>query len=113
MKLIRFLMKMTNEFITAELKNGSTISGTIISIDSKMNIHLKLVKFKEKGKQEINLDNYSIRGNHVRHIVLPDYLPIDALLIDDEPTIAKKKDSKLSSINKKIKKPKRIIRNIN
>lgn len=43
MKLVKFLMKMKNEKVTIELKNGTTITGTIDSVDIKMNLHLKYV----------------------------------------------------------------------
>ena len=40
MKLIKFLMKMVNETVTIELKNGSVIVGTITAVDMAMNTHL-------------------------------------------------------------------------
>lgn len=44
MKLVRFLMKMNNETVTVELKNGTTVHGTVASVDVSMNTHLKNVK---------------------------------------------------------------------
>lgn len=87
MKLVKFLMKMKNEQVSIELKNGTTIYGTIDSVDMKMNIHLKFVKLNIKNQNEENLENYSVRGSSIRHIVLPDELPIDILLIDHRPKI--------------------------
>ena len=113
MKLIRMLMKLTNESVTIETKNGTTASGTIVSIDSKMNVHLKLVKLTEKNAEQVNLENYSVRGNHIRHLVLPDFLPLDVLLQEDSYKVNKKANQDTSEKPKKIKKPKRIIRNIN
>lgn len=46
MKLVRFLMKMNNETVTVELKNGTTVHGTVASVDVSMNTHLKNVKVK-------------------------------------------------------------------
>ena len=50
MKLVRFLMKMNNETVTAELKNGTTVHGTVSSVDVSMNTHLKNVKVRTKGR---------------------------------------------------------------
>ena len=32
MKLVRFLMKLTNETVTIEMKNGSVVTGTIVGV---------------------------------------------------------------------------------
>eukprot|EP01098_Paradermamoeba_levis_P004084 TRINITY_DN1780_c0_g1_i1.p1 TRINITY_DN1780_c0_g1~~TRINITY_DN1780_c0_g1_i1.p1 ORF type:complete len:122 (+),score=36.52 TRINITY_DN1780_c0_g1_i1:140-505(+) len=94
MKLVRFLMKLTNETVTIELKNGTIVHGTIVGVDVSMNTHLKTVKLQLKGKNAVNLDHLSIRGNNVRYFILPDSLPLDTLLIDDTPkTKAKPKEA--------------------
>lgn len=48
MKLVRFLMKMNNETVTVELKNGTTVHGTVASVDVSMNTHLKNVKVRNR-----------------------------------------------------------------
>lgn len=48
MKLVKFLMKLKNEQVTINLKNGSEVTGVIQSVDIKMNIHLKNVKITLK-----------------------------------------------------------------
>lgn len=83
MKLVKFLMKLKNEVVTVELKDGAVVYGTIEAVDIKMNLHMKLVKLTLKDRAPVNLENYSVRGNQIRHVVLPDYLPIDTLLIED------------------------------
>ncbi|CAM9951435.1 unnamed protein product [Ascophyllum nodosum] len=85
MKLVRFLMKMNNETVTVELKNGTTVHGTVSSVDVSMNTHLKNVKVTPKGKNPTTYDSLSIRGNHIRCYILPDNLNLDQLLIDDTP----------------------------
>ncbi|CAM9681777.1 unnamed protein product [Chrysoparadoxa australica] len=85
MKLVRFLMKMNNESVTIELKNGTTIHGTIAGIDVQMNTHLKNVKVTPKGKTTQDLETLSIRGNNIRCYILPDNLNLEQLLIDDVP----------------------------
>ncbi|KAI5118486.1 hypothetical protein M0805_003518 [Coniferiporia weirii] len=85
MKLVRFLMKLNNETITIELKNGSVIHGTITGVDMQMNTHLKTVKMTMRNRDPQSLDSLSIRGNNIRYFVLPDALPLDTLLVDDAP----------------------------
>ncbi|KAI8388901.1 uncharacterized protein BYT42DRAFT_561643 [Radiomyces spectabilis] len=85
MKLVRFLMKLNNETVSVELKNGTIVHGTITGVDMSMNTHLKAVKMTVKSKDPVNLDSLSIRGNNIRCVILPDSLPLDTLLIDDTP----------------------------
>ncbi|KAJ3446723.1 small nuclear ribonucleoprotein smd1b [Anaeramoeba flamelloides] len=85
MKLVRFLMKLTNEIVTIELKNGTIIDGTVTGVDNSMNTHLRKVKMRIKGFNPINLDTISIRGSNIRYYILPESLNLDTLLIDDRP----------------------------
>ncbi|KAJ7888095.1 Sm-like ribonucleoprotein, partial [Mycena olivaceomarginata] len=50
MKLVRFLMKLNNETVTLELKNGSVVHGTITGVDMQMNTHLKSVKITARNR---------------------------------------------------------------
>jgi len=81
----RFLMKLNNETVTIELKNGSVVHGTITGVDMQMNTHLKTVKMTMRNRDPTSLDSLSIRGNNIRYFVLPDALPLDTLLVDDAP----------------------------
>jgi len=109
----RFLMKLNNESVTIELKNGSVVQGTVTGsfhprflahrsltlrwsfpgVDMQMNTHLKTVKMSTRNREPTQLDSLSIRGNNIRYFVLPDALPLDTLLVDDAPKPkGKKKD---------------------
>lgn len=85
MILFRFLMKLSNESVTVELKNGTVVSGTVTGVDVQMNIHLKNVKMTVKNSDPVALDTLSVRGSTVRYVILPDSLPLDTLLVDDAP----------------------------
>jgi len=90
MKLVRFLMKLSHETVTVELKNGTQVHGSITGVDIAMNTHLKSVKMTIKNRDPVSLDQLSIRGNNIRYYILPDTLPLETLLIDDGPR--KRKD---------------------
>lgn len=92
MKLVRFLMKLSHETVTIELKNGSVVHGTITGVDVAMNTHLKAVKVTLKNKEELSMETLTIRGNNIRYYLLPDSLPLETLLIDDAPKGRGKRD---------------------
>ena len=93
MKLVRFLMKLNNETMIIELKNGSVVVGTITGVDMSMNTHLKNVKLTVKGREAVQLDHLTIRGNNIRYFLLPESLPLETLLTDDAPKIKAKKNA--------------------
>ncbi|PFH36846.1 LSM domain-containing protein [Besnoitia besnoiti] len=85
MKLVRFLMRLANETLVIELKNGTVIHGTVVGVDISMNTHLKNVKMTLKHANPVSMEHLTIRGNNIRYFILPDSLPLDTLLIDDTP----------------------------
>lgn len=85
MKLARFLMKLSHETVTIELKNGTQVHGTITGVDMTMNTHLKSVRMTMKNRSPVKVDNITIRGNNIRYYILPDSLALDTLLIDEGP----------------------------
>ena len=85
-------MKMNNEVVTIELKNGTVVSGTITGVDVSMNTYLRNVKATIKGKNPVKHDFLSIRGSNIRYYILPDSLNLDTLLIDDTPSHAQSRE---------------------
>ncbi|KAL1286159.1 Small nuclear ribonucleoprotein Sm D1 [Trichinella pseudospiralis] len=85
MKLVRFLMKLSHETVTIELKNGTILHGTISGVDVAMNTHLRAVKMTLKDGQTVQLDVLSVRGNNIRYFILPETIPLDQYLVDDLP----------------------------
>ena len=66
-------------------------------VDIAMNMHLKAVKLIPKGKNPVNMDHLSVRGNNIRYVILPDSLNLDTLLVDiDQPKIRPKRPEKPS-----------------
>lgn len=78
-------MKLNNESVTIELKNGTVLVGTITGVDVSMNTYLRNVKVTLKGKNPVHHDFLSVRGNNIRYYILPDSLNLDTLLVDDTP----------------------------
>eukprot|EP00928_Gymnodinium_smaydae_P085514 TRINITY_DN68_c0_g2_i1.p1 TRINITY_DN68_c0_g2~~TRINITY_DN68_c0_g2_i1.p1 ORF type:complete len:113 (+),score=29.36 TRINITY_DN68_c0_g2_i1:106-444(+) len=91
MRLVRFLMKLSNESVVVELKNSTIVQGTITGVDVSMNCHMKNIKFTVKGKPPVSMDHLTIRGNNVRYVILPDSIPLDTLLVDDSKRLPKLK----------------------
>ena len=105
-------MKLNNETVVIELKNGTVVVGTVtgkfalieyplvgynleslvcVGVDMSMNTHLKAVKLTVKGREAVALDHLTIRGNNIRYFLLPESLPLETLLVDDAPKVRNKK----------------------
>ncbi|KAG7663875.1 smd1 [[Candida] subhashii] len=70
----------TNQPITVELKNGTSITGNLLSCSPTMNLSLKNVKLQQQFQDPSLLNYINIRGNQIRQIILPDQLNIDSIL---------------------------------
>lgn len=126
MKLVHFLMKLRNERVTVELKNGTTVWGTLQSVSPQMNATLTDVKLslpnkagesaiaglyltggtKRTGdeKNTTSLQYINIRGNTIRQIILPDSLNLDSLLVDERQINRLRRSGKLSNDSSKKRK---------
>lgn len=82
MKLVNFLTKLQNETVQVELKNGTLVQGTLLSVSPLMNMTLKNVQLTAPQRQPTSLEHITVRGNTVRLVLLPDELNIDAVLQD-------------------------------
>ena len=95
-------MKLKNQTVTIELKNGTIVVGSVHGVDIKMNTFLQNVKMTIKDKNPINLDQLTVRGSSIRYVILPETLQLDALLVEEE---SKSKKPKIPA--KRTKKPKK------
>lgn len=77
MKLVRFLMKLSHETVTVELKNGAQVHGTVAGVDVAMNTHLKGVRLQHPRREPVHLESLSVRGNNIRYFILPDSLLLE------------------------------------
>lgn len=84
-------MKLGNENVTIELKNGLVVQGTVSGVDVFMNTQLKAVKVSSRGgggpKEAKAYDTYMVRGTTIRSIILPESLPLESLLTDDRTRV--------------------------
>lgn len=108
MKLVRFLMKLTNETVQIELKNGTIVQGSIVTVSPTMNITLKKVKMTIKHRDPIVVDFINIRGNNVRDVILPDSINLD-LLLQDTTTVTTTKKRKAESSGEPTKRVRRAL----
>lgn len=78
--LTKSLTPVLNEKVRIELKNNHIIYGTLQKITdfTKMNITLYNVVLKTPT-DTTKLKNIAIRGNHIRHMILPDLLNLNDL----------------------------------
>ena len=76
-QLTRFLMKLSNELVAIDMKDGSSVTGTVIGADTLMNISLKEARIQQKNGEPFELNQLTVRGNTIRYIQLPDSLNID------------------------------------
>ncbi|SCV03435.1 LAMI_0H08130g1_1 [Lachancea mirantina] len=115
MKLVHFLMKLRNEQVSVELKNGTTVWGTLQTVSPQMNATLTDVKLslpnkagnsamagmylvggqqnEERGTTSLQYIN--IRGNTIRQIILPNSLNLDSLLVDERQLNRLRRSGKL------------------
>jgi small nuclear ribonucleoprotein D1 len=91
-------MKLTNETVSIELKNGTVVMGTVAGVDVAMNTHLKRVTLMPRGRNPIKVENMSVRGSTIRWFILPDSLNLDTLLVDiDQPKQRAKRPERTGS----------------
>eukprot|EP00392_Amoebophrya_sp_AT5.2_P001975 g1980.t1 len=83
MKLVLFLMRLNNELVQIEMKNGTVVQGTMTGCDTSMNTHLKAVTMIIKRRTPVKLEHLTVRGPNIRYIFLPENLDLDKKLLDD------------------------------
>lgn len=126
MKLVNFLKKLRNEQVTVELKNGTTVWGTLQTVSPQMNatltdVQLSLPRSRSNaagynalasiylsdgqatngsandGLTTTSLQYINIRGNTIRQIILPDSLNLDSLLVDEKQLNKLRRSGKITN----------------
>lgn len=80
MQLVRFLMKLASEYVQIELKNGTVVAGTVVSVAPNMNTVLKDAKMTVPHEEPASMDTITLRGSTIRHYILPETLPLDTMI---------------------------------
>ncbi|KAL3229769.1 spliceosomal snRNP assembly [Nakaseomyces bracarensis] len=98
LKLTNFLRKLHNQHITLELKNGSTLHGTLITVSGRRNISLgdvTLLRYHNGAyipytgatppptTSTSHLKVVNVKESTVRQVILPDSVDLDALLVGE------------------------------
>ncbi|CAD7966979.1 unnamed protein product [Amoebophrya sp. A25] len=83
MKLVNFLMRLNNETVQIEMKNGTVVQGTMTGCDTSMNTHVKNVTMIVRRRPAVTLEHLTIRGPTIRYIFLNEELDLDKKLLDD------------------------------
>ncbi len=89
MQLVKFLGTLRNETVTLELKNGTTIVGTVTGVTHEMNCLLKNARLTKLHQDPAKVDMMVVRGNNIRYVILPDSLNLDNHLQDTQPKTTK------------------------
>lgn len=74
------LPSATNQPVTVELKNGTSVNGQVLSCTPSMNLSMKNVKLILPHRDPQLMQFINIRGNQIRQVLLPDDLNIESLL---------------------------------
>lgn len=75
-------MKLASEYVQIELKNGTVVAGTVVSVTPDMNTVLNDVKMTMKGEEPVTVDTITLRGSTIRYFVLPESLQLDNMISD-------------------------------
>lgn len=77
-------MKLTSEYVQVELKNGTVVAGTVVSVAPNMNTTLKDAKMTILNEEPVTLDTVNLRGNTIRYYVLPETIPLDSMITPEK-----------------------------
>lgn len=70
---IKLLSCAEGQYLMADLKNGSTVNGTLVEIDRFMNLKIENAIITSKdGDQFHKAQEYYIRGNALKYVRVPE-----------------------------------------
>lgn len=59
-----------------ELRDNTSIFGTIVSVDGHLNIIMSSVVYKRPQCKTLRFDEFFVRGNKLRHVLIPNDVDI-------------------------------------
>ncbi|KAG8534528.1 hypothetical protein GDO81_019217 [Engystomops pustulosus] len=74
--LIILLQGLHGLVSTVDLRNESSVTGTIINVDAFMNIRLKKVTYTDRHGQDAKLEDLFVTGRNVRYVHIPEEVNI-------------------------------------
>ena len=107
--LVCLLQGLEGYHTTIELRNENSVTGTIESVDARMNISLTNATFNTLAGNKTHFDKFYIRGIQIRYVHIPDDVDVKNTItkrIKQEQNIGKKgkfeKRTKTDQYSKKV-----------
>jgi len=114
--LVCLLKALVGRETTVELRNESSVRGTIIDVNSRMNITVSGATFTSPDGRQLSFDDLQyIHGKNIRYVHIPDDVDVSQAIENELGTMVKsklaqrgKKVPKLSEAEKKLRRKKKL-----
>ncbi|KAM4702245.1 U7 snRNA-associated Sm-like protein LSm10 [Discoglossus pictus] len=74
--LVILLQGLHGQVTTVDLRDESSVTGSITNVDAFMNIRLAKVIYRDRKGKETELDDLFVTGRNVRYVHIPDEVDI-------------------------------------